>query len=71
MRYFTLSIRTLTVLALFYLIFPDKAYAYMDMGTLSYVLQVLVAALIGALVTTRVVWYKIRSFFKNLLSSHK
>ena len=68
MKYFTCLIRTLTVLALFYLIFPEKAYAYMDMGSLSYILQLIVAALVGILLTTKIVWHRIRFFFKKLFS---
>ena len=58
-------------LALFIMIdisFPRNAYAYLDPGTGSYLLQLLVAALLGAVVTAKIFWHRLKSFFKNLFS---
>lgn len=52
--------------ALFLLFFPIYAFAYLEPGTLSYVLQVLLAFFVGALVTMRLFWANIKKFFKNL-----
>ncbi len=58
----------LSVLAVIDLSFPRNAYAYLDPGTSTYLLQLLVAALLGAAVGTKIFWQKIKSFFKNLFS---
>ena len=61
----------LVVLALLYLIFPQKAYAYLDPGTGSYILQLIIAVLFGGLFAVRLYWSKIKIFFKNLSSRGK
>lgn len=48
------------------LFFPARAQAYVDPGTGSYVLQLLIAGLLGALFALKVFWYKIVRFFKGL-----
>ncbi|OGH05848.1 MAG: hypothetical protein A2W22_00970 [Candidatus Levybacteria bacterium RBG_16_35_11] len=55
---------------LFYL-FPKMAYAYIDLGTGSYILQILIATLLGAIVTLRTFWTKIKTFFINLFLKNK
>ena len=65
MKCFTRLITTLFVLALFYLIFPQKAYAYLDPGTGSYILQLIIAASLGAAFAIKVYWRKIKTFFAN------
>jgi hypothetical protein len=46
-----------------FLLLPVKAYAYLDMGTGSMLLQLLVAGLAGAAVFLRIFWIKIKHFF--------
>jgi hypothetical protein len=46
----------------------QKAFAYLDPGTGSYVYQVLLAAFIGGLFTIKIFWQKIKNFFGNLFS---
>jgi len=53
---------------LFYLIFPQAAYAYLDPGTGSYILQIILAALAGLGFTIKIYWTKVRAFFVNLFS---
>ncbi len=50
------------VLALFVLI-PSSAQAYIDPGTGSYLIQAAVAALAGGLMTLKLQWHRVRSFF--------
>jgi len=57
------------LVALFYLVFPQKAYAYLDPATGSYVLQIIIAALVGGLFVIKQYYSKIKAFFKNLFSS--
>lgn len=47
---------------------PDNVYGYLDPGTGSYFLQLMLAALLGSLYVIKVYWKKIRSFFKNIFS---
>jgi len=51
-----------------FLFAPLKSYAYLDPGTGSYMLQILLATLIGAAYALKVYWRKIKAYFKNLLS---
>jgi hypothetical protein len=51
---------------------PDDAHAYLDPGTGSYVLQLVIAALLGAAFALKVFWLRIKGFFSNLVSKkHK
>jgi len=47
---------------------PDDAYAYLDPGAGSYIFQVIVAALLGALFMAKVFWARITGFFRKRLS---
>ena len=53
---------------LLYLASPSPAYAYLDPGTSSYVLQMLVAALVGGAFVIRMFWDRIKIFFGGLFS---
>ena len=52
--------------------FPPRVQAYLDPGTGSYLLQVLLAGLLGALVAVKLFWRNIASFIRGLTSrGHK
>jgi len=54
----------LTIFFIFsYLVFPREAYAYLDLGSGSFIFQLLMGALLGILFTIKVYWQKIKSFF--------
>lgn len=53
------------LLTFYWLLFPPPTYAYIDPGTGSYVLQVVIAGLLGALVSLRIYWARIKAFFKG------
>jgi hypothetical protein len=55
-------------LGILYLIFPRTAYAYLDPGTGSYVLQIILAAFVGVAFTIKIYWGKIKTIFVNLFS---
>jgi len=59
---------SIVLLVFFYFILPQKAHAYLDPGTGSYVLQILVAALAGGLFVVKMFWKNIKSFFQGVLS---
>jgi|KBSMisStandDraft_5_1062788.scaffolds.fasta_scaffold5851474_1 hypothetical protein len=48
-------------------LFPAAAEAYVDPGTGSYVLQLLIAGFLGALFALKVFWHKMIGLFKSLL----
>ena len=50
---------------LFWLLFPPPTYAYIDPGTGSYILQVVIAGLLGALVSLRIYWARIKTFLRG------
>ena len=59
----------ITLTLIFVLCVP--AYAYLDLGTGSYFLQIIVATLLGAMYTIKHYWYKVKLFCINLLSKFK
>ena len=62
---------TTVVLVLFYLIFPQRTHAYIDPGTGSLIIQLILASLLGSLFFIRTAIDKIKIFFKNLFSRKK
>ncbi len=44
-------------------IFPGPAHAYMDPGTGSMILQILLGGVAGVLVVGRLYWHRIKEFF--------
>jgi len=47
---------------------PTAAHAYLDPGTGSLILQGLLAAIAGALVTIKLYWFKLQIFWNRLTS---
>jgi len=58
--------RYIFIMSLILFIFAKNSYAYLDPGTGSYILQIIVASLLGALFAVKVFWRKIVNFFKSL-----
>ena len=57
----TKHIFTLAVLSLF--ILPNVSFAYIDPGAGSMIIQVFIAAVVGALYAIKTYWYKLKSLF--------
>ena len=68
MKRFTHLIITFITLALFCLTLPKTAYAYLDPGTGSYVIQMIIAALVGVAFVIKIYWGKTKTFLANLIS---
>jgi len=51
---------------LFFLVLPSDAHAYLDPGTGSYLLQVLLAALVAITFGFRAFWSRIKGFFSGI-----
>ena len=43
------------------LVFPSQAYAYLDPGTLTYILTLIAGAVVGASTVLKQYWYRIKS----------
>ena len=65
-----MSILTLVAVIIFlHMIFPSHSYAYLDPGSGSIMLQLLLVAFFSALAAIKVFWGKIKTFFtKNRFS---
>ncbi|MFC1656883.1 hypothetical protein ACFL14_02920 [Patescibacteria group bacterium] len=50
---------------------PLKAYAYLDPGTGSYIVQILLAGLFGVLFAIKLFWTNIKLFFMKLFGKTK
>lgn len=54
-----------------FLLLPSDAYAYFDPGTGSFVLQMLVASLIGGLYAIKLYFAKLKKFFGDFFSRNR
>jgi hypothetical protein len=54
-----------------FFVFPGTAYAYIDPGSGSFVFQLFLGALLGALFSVKLFWNKIKTSLKNLFSRRK
>ena len=45
-----------------------NAHAYLDPGSGSFIFQVMIGALLGALVTIKIYWQRLKSYFSRLFS---
>ena len=59
------------LLAIVFLIAPLSANAYIDPGTGSFIVQVIVATVLGAVFYFKFFWRKIRNFFKQKILGRK
>ncbi len=60
------SIATLVTLVLFHLLIPRNSYAYLDPGTGSFIIQMLIATIVGGLFVIKIYFAKIKKFFKRV-----
>ena len=59
------------VLFIFLLLSVRHSFAYIDPGTGSMMLQLLLAAIFGALFTIKMYWYKFKQIMKKLFGRNK
>jgi hypothetical protein len=55
-----------TVGFFFFAVFTKNAYAYLDLGTGSYIFQIVIAFMIGGLYAIKLFWKKVLFFMRNL-----
>lgn len=65
--FYTISI----FIMVFFLVFPANVYAYLDLGSGSYIIQVLFATLLGSIFAIKVYWKNIKTMISNLFSKEK
>ncbi len=71
MKCFRIFVIVLASLNLTCLVLPQNVYAYLDAGTGSYIIQVVIAAFVGGMFAVKVFWRKIKDFFSNTFSRAK
>lgn len=65
------TLRNIVVSLLLIIAFPCFAYAYLDPGTGSYILQILIAAFFAGLYALKRYWYQVKSFVSGLFKRDK
>lgn len=58
----------LVLVALWFLILCPSAYAYLDPGTGAFLLQLLVAGIVGSAFAIKIFWRRIKAFLSRLSS---
>ena len=59
---------SVVVVGFLFFMLADEAYAYIDPGSGSYILQLLIAGLLGAAFAVKIYWKRIKAFFSSLFS---
>jgi len=57
----------ITCFAALVLGYSQSAFAYLDPGTGSFMLQMLIAGVMGALYTIKLYWYRVKAFVMRVL----
>ncbi len=68
MRKRSARIELISVLLVALAAFPSVAYAYLDPGTGSYLVQLVIASILSALFVVKIYWKKIKDSIRRLLS---
>jgi hypothetical protein len=62
------GIRSLTIAVVLLLAFAREAHAYIDPGTGSFIIQLVIGGVLGALFALKVYWAKVKLFFAGMFS---
>jgi len=62
---------TLVLALLVQVLFVGEAQAYLEPGSMNFVLQLIVGSIVGALITLKLYWRSIVTRFRNRFSSSK
>jgi hypothetical protein len=63
-------VKIVVLVLFFYLLFPQETYAYLDPGSGSFIIQLLIGGLVAFLVVLRGYWGRIRGFFTKKTGSN-
>ena len=64
-----MKVKFFVIFGLFFCLSSQHAYAYLDPGSGSLLVQALIAVLAGIGATTTMYWRKLKSFFKKITSA--
>jgi len=56
-------------LSILYFLSTVKAFSYIDPGSGSYILQIVIASVLGILTLIKIYWSKLKAFFVSFLSN--
>ncbi len=62
------KIITLFIVCLYFFVFSEEAHAYIDPGTGTYIIQLIVAFIIGGVFLIKTYWRKIQTFLTKFFS---
>ncbi len=68
MKYLKIFLTVSGAFLLYSLAFPKRIFAYLDAGSGSYIIQIIIAIALGGAFGIKIFWRKIYHFFKNLNS---
>ena len=71
MRHFKNFLTALGLIALFCFITPNRLYGYLDAGTGSYMVQIIIAFAAGGAFAIKIFWRRIYGFIKRIFSKNK
>ena len=66
-----LFFRAITLLILSLFLLPLSGYGYIDLGSGSYIIQLIIAGFVGFSLSVRIFWKKIRTRFSNKSKADK
>jgi len=64
-------LKTNILLVICFAAMPTAAYAYLDPGTGSMIIQMVIGAIAAGLLTLKFYWHKITTFFKDRKKAHR
>jgi hypothetical protein len=70
-KYFKIFLNALGFIALFYFIAPNMLHAYLDAGTGSYMVQIIIAFAAGGAFAIKIFWRRIYGFIKRTPAKSK
>jgi len=66
-----LFFRAITLLILSLFLLPLSGYGYIDLGSGSYIIQLIIAGFVGFSLSVRIFWKKIKTRFSNKTKADK
>lgn len=65
MKNFKKFLFVIGLISLYYLVAPNRLYAYLDPGSGSYIMQIIIGIAIGGAFGVKIFWRRIYGFFKK------
>ena len=64
-------LKKLVAIVLMLLVLPYNSYAYLDPGTGSYIIQLIMAVFLGGIFALKIFWKQIKIFFVKIFSKNQ